>query len=542
MPTLTIQDGERAGEVFAFETPIVIGRGKKADVALDDPSTSRRHATIEPYGVAWRITDLESANGTLVNGRPVSRPVTVRPGDLITVGKAVFRYDEREAPRETGSDTMYCVEAPSNTRIVLTEPVDPAVAAVAADTQQTGLLYRLAEILGKAFDERTLLDFVLVELLGAVPRAERGLILIRDEATGQLTPRTARTRTGKPPAMTYSRTILDNALRKREGLVIVDAAQEAKLTGAESMFMFGIRSIIAVPIAFRDDVFGVVQLDSIPTGAPFERTELTKAVALAAQVGMALAYVRMHARELQRELLERDLALARRVQQDFLPQRAPELPGYAFGVEYTPALAVGGDFYDFLELAPDRVAIVLGDVSGKGVSAALFAARVTSDLRHQSVGETGPSAVLGRVNRALAFASRDGMFATTVAAVLDTTSAALTIASAGHLAPVLRSANGDARLITLTSGPPLGISQRAKFPEVPHPLAPGESILLYSDGVTESVDEQDEQFGPERLLETVRGAGRSVRDIVRAVRDEVARFSGSRPPRDDLTLVCFGRE
>jgi serine phosphatase RsbU (regulator of sigma subunit) len=542
MPSLTIQSGERAGEVFAFENPIVIGRGKKADISLDDPSTSRRHATIERHGTGWRITDLESANGTLVNGRPVSRPVLVRPGDLITVGAAVFRYDEHAAPPAPSSDTMYCVEAPSNTRVLMSEPVDPAIAAVASDTQQTGLLYRLAEILGTAFDERTLLEFVLVELLGAVPRAERGLILIRDDATGQLVPRNARTRTGKPPAMTYSRTILDSALRKREGLVIVDAAQEAKLTGAESMFLFGIRSIIAVPIAFREDVFGVVQLDSIPSGAPFERTELTKAVALAAQIGMAIAYVRMHRRELQRELLERDLALARRVQQDFLPERPPELPGFAFGVEYTPALAVGGDFYDFLNLAPERVAVVLGDVSGKGVSAALFAARVTSDLRYQSVGEEGPAGVLGRVNRSLAFASRDGMFATTVAAVLDVSSSRITIASAGHLAPVLRSANGDARLLTLASGPPLGISQRAKFPEVQHALNPGESILLYSDGVTESVDEQDEQLGPERLLETVRGAGRSVRDIVRAVRDEVARFSGSRPPRDDLTLVCFGRE
>ncbi len=542
MPTLTLQTGERAGAVFAFENPIVIGRSRKADVTLDDPSASRRHATFERHGRTWRVTDLDSANGTLINGRPVSRPMTVHPGDLITVGKAVFRYDEPEAAPPAASDTIYCVESQTNPRVVLSEPAEPAAAAVSSGTPQAGLLYRLAGILGTAFDERALLDFVLVELLASIPRAERGLILLRDAATGDLAPAIARTRTGRPPAMSYSRTILDAALRKREGVVIIDASQEARLTGAESMVMFGIRSVIAVPIAFRDEVYGVVQIDSVAAAAPFGRAELDQALGLAAQIGMALACVRLHARELQRELLERDMALARRVQQDFLPQRPPDIDGYAFAIEYTPALAVGGDFYDFLQLAPDRLAIVLGDVSGKGVSAALFAARVTSDLRYQSIGESRATGVLDRVNRSLSHASRDGMFATTVVAVIDVATGGLSVASAGHLAPVLRTADGRTRLLELASGPPLGMRPQAAFPEVPHVLEPGEAMVLYSDGVTETPGEHEEQFGVERLLATVQAAGTSVRDISRAVRDEVARFSGSRPPHDDLTLVCVRKD
>jgi len=302
-----------------------------------------------------------------------------------------------------------------------------------------------------------------------------------------------------------------------------------------------LRSVLCVPITFRNEVFGVVQLDGRPGGGPFTEGELGTALGFAAQIGMSIAYVRLHKRELKRELLDRDLSLARRVQQDFLPQRPPEVAGYGFAVEYTPAQAVGGDFFDFIQLSPSHVAVIAGDVSGKGVSAAIFGARVTSDFRYQSVGQTSPATILERVNRSLTHVSRDAMFATAVVAVIDTTNGQVEIATAAHPLGVLRSASGWSRMVGATGGPPIGIRDRATFPQTSHPLAPGDTVLFYSDGVTEAVNIGDDQYGNERLLAAIRPAGGSIREMTRALADDVARFSQGCEQRDDITIVAFGR-
>ena len=293
------------------------------------------------------------------------------------------------------------------------------------------MLVRLAEILATAFQEGAVLDFVLDELLTAVPRAERGLVLVYEGESGELMPKSIRGPGAAPAKIGYSRTLMKQALARREGLVIIDAGSEGKASGSDSLLLMGLRSILCVPITFRNEVFGVLQLDGSPSSGTFTEDELGTALGFAAQIGMSIAYVRLHEQELKRELLDRDLTLARRVQQDFLPQRPPEIEGYGFSVEYTPAQAVGGDFFDFIPLSSTHVAIIAGDVSGKGISAAIFGARVTSDFRYQSVGQTSPSTILERVNKSLTHVSRDGMFATAVVAVVDTTAGQVEIATAG---------------------------------------------------------------------------------------------------------------
>ncbi len=406
MPVLTLQNGERAGAAFPFDRPVVLGRGRRADIVVDDPSASRRHAQIELHGREWQLNDLDSANGTHLNGRPISRPTTIRPGDLIGIGGLTFRYEPDGKKEPTDSTVFFVEEESPQSQIILSKPVelDPPVAS---DPRQAQLLIRLAEILGTAFQEHAVLDFVLDELLKAAPRAERGLVLVYEEEGGELVPTSIRAPGGAPARVGYSRTLMKQALARREGLVIIDAGSEGKAAGSDSLLMMGLRSVLCVPITFRNEIFGVVQLDGRSGSGPFTESELATALGFAAQIGMSIAYVRLHKRELKRELLDRDLTLARRVQQDFLPQRPPEVPGYGFSVEYTPAQAVGGDFFDFIQLSPTHVAVIAGDVSGKGVSAAIFGARVTSDFRYQSVGQTSPAMILERVNKSLTHVSRD---------------------------------------------------------------------------------------------------------------------------------------
>jgi len=540
MPVLTLQNGERAGAAFPFDRTVILGRGRRADIVVDDPSASRQHAKIELHGRDWQINDLDSANGTHLNGRPISRPTSIRPGDLIGIGGLTFRY-EPDGKKEPSDSTVFFVEEESaQSQIILSRPVelDPPVTN---DLRQAEVLVRLAEILGTAFQEQAILDFVLDELLKAAPRAERALVLVYEEEGGELVPTSIRAPGGAPARVGYSRALMKQALARREGLVIIDAGSEGKASGSDSLLMMGLRSVLCVPITFRNEIFGVVQLDGRPGSGSFTESELGTALGFAAQIGMSIAYVRLHKRELKRELLDRDLTLARRVQQDFLPQRPPEVAGYGFAVEYTPAQAVGGDFFDFIQLSPTHVAVIAGDVSGKGVSAAIFGARVTSDFRYQSVGQTSPSIILERVNKSLTHVSRDAMFATAVVAVIDTVGGQVEIATAAHPLGVLRSASGWSRMVGATGGPPIGIRERATFPQTSHPMAPGDTVIFYSDGVTEAVNVGSDQYGNERLLAAIRPAGGSIRELTRALADDVARFSQGCEQRDDITIVAFGR-
>ncbi len=326
MPVLTLQNGERAGAAFPFDRAVVLGRGRKADIVVDDPSASRRHAQIDLHGRDWQLNDLDSANGTHLNGRPISRPTPIRPGDLIGIGGLTFRY-EPDGKKEPSDSTVYFVEEESvHSQIILSKPVE-LEPPVASDPRQAQILIRLAEILGTAFQENAVLDFVLDELLGATPRADRALVLTNEEEGGELVPTSIRAPGGAPAKVGYSRTLMKQALARREGLVIIDASSEGRASGSDSLLMLGLRSVLCVPITFRNEVFGVVQLDGRPGSGPFTEGELGTALGFAAQIGMSIAYVRLHKRELKRELLDRDLTLARRVQQDFLPQRPPEVAG-----------------------------------------------------------------------------------------------------------------------------------------------------------------------------------------------------------------------
>jgi phosphoserine phosphatase RsbU/P len=286
----------------------------------------------------------------------------------------------------------------------------------------------------------------------------------------------------------------------------------------------------------------VLQVDTTSGPSPFSRRDVALMLAIGSQAGMALGYARLHARVMEQQLLERDLELARKIQHHFLPPDAPAVPGYSFGVEYRPAFAVGGDLYDFLDLGDSRYAIVVGDVSGKGVSAALYAAKIITELRHLSAGAAGPAALLARVNEVLASRDHEGMFVTAVLAVLDAARRRFTVASAGHPLPYARDAAGQVVPVGRTGGAPLGMAPGIRFDEDEYELDPGDAVVLYTDGVTEALNSRNELFGDSRVAESVRRAGSGADAIVNSLDADARGFSRGTPQSDDVTIVAFSRD
>lgn len=240
-----------------------------------------------------------------------------------------------------------------------------------------------------------------------------------------------------------------------------------------------------------------------------------------------------------KERLEHELQLARTIQESMLPQRAPQVLGFDVGMRIVPAQAVGGDFFDFVPLDHDRLGLVIGDVSGKGITAALFMALARSLMRAEAQRSETPRIALERVNRLLRDMNAADMFVTVLYGVLDCRTRSFAYARAGHERPLVIDATGAVTQPPLAPGQPLGLFDDLALDEQVVRLAPDDSLLLYTDGVTEAWDAQGEMFGLERLSTTIRACGdlpgQAVCDQVVAT---VLAYQHGVPQHDDVTLVA----
>jgi serine phosphatase RsbU (regulator of sigma subunit)/pSer/pThr/pTyr-binding forkhead associated (FHA) protein len=553
VPTLAIQagaDGHSEQGEFHFDRTIVIGRGGTADLALTDSSVSRRHAMVEREDGQWIVRDLASANGTFVNDRRVAQKTTLASGDVLRLGSVVIAYtDGVRARQATGETTaVRCRDDQAlDSRVVLrvgaaeAAKASPLVDSKGGVSPWTAVVERFARITSMMFDERALLAFAVEELLHMLPGAERGFVMLWDAELDRFVLSAARKRSGALDEVVASQTLLREVLARKEAVLVVNPQSDRRYASADSILNLRMQTAVCAPILFQNEMFGVLQVDSTSSGTSFERHDLAVALALASQMAMALAYARVHSRLVERELVERDLALARKVQQHFLPPEPPEVPRFDFAVAYNPALAVGGDLYDFVTLGDGRLASVVGDVSGKGIAAALFAAKVMSDLRYEAAAQSDAAAILTRVNRVLAARDHEGMFVTLALAIINPEANRLTVASAGHPLPLVRDAAGNVTSIGRTGDSPLGLDANARFGQSEYEIDPGDSVVLYTDGVLEALDAGGKQYGPERLSALVGSSAPGAQSIVDAITADVRAFEKGRAQSDDVTVVCFKR-
>jgi serine phosphatase RsbU (regulator of sigma subunit) len=229
------------------------------------------------------------------------------------------------------------------------------------------------------------------------------------------------------------------------------------------------------------------------------------------------------------------------VQRGLLPSEPPSIPGYHFFDFYEPANQVGGDYYDYIDLG-DRLAVVLGDVSGKGVSAALLMAKLSGEVRYCLASERTPAGALNRINASFCRSGWDDRFVTFVLAVLDLKTHEVTVVNAGHMPPLVRHAGGQVMTIgSAEAGLPLGVDADHEYQQCSRSLAPGDFITIFTDGISEAMNSANELYGLERLREQVGAKTASVEGLGRHILDDVKRFVGGRKQSDDMCLTCFGR-
>jgi len=560
MADLTVIGGSGIGRKFPLGRVLCIGRGMDMDVRLDDLTASKQHARLLRDTVGgFILEDLGSSNGTFVNELQMGPTHNLRDGDEIRIGSHVllFTNDPSSAPGIAEADlTLLDIshEGSATSVISAVEMVSAGsfwhlderstVEEITAKNARLMTLVDIIQTIGSELDEDKLLHRILESLLTIFPGTDRGFIILREPESGKLTVAARQYRKGAPPEsqerLQISATILEYVLQEKRAVLSNDAMDDDRFAASESIVEFAMRSVMCAPLMHEDEVLGFTLLDTQRVSRNYNEDGLALLAGLANQAALSIANAHLHQRLIQRERIERDLRNAQHIQNSFLPTCPPTVQDYAFVNWYDAAQEVGGDFYDFIPLPDGRLVVVVGDVSGKGITAALMMAKMTSNVRFLAGTTSEPGALLAKLNE-VAMQTESDMFVTVLILALDPQTHVVTMANAGHCYPVLFSSDGETRTIEVESGFPIGIVDTVEYPEQTVSLAPGESLCAFTDGIIEAMSLSQTQYGYERLCPALVEAEGQPDRAIEHIRRSIRNHTQDAPQSDDLTVVCFGR-
>jgi sigma-B regulation protein RsbU (phosphoserine phosphatase) len=326
-----------------------------------------------------------------------------------------------------------------------------------------------------------------------------------------------------------------------EPLLIPDVSQDKRFYSVpDEVLKHRTRSMLCVPLQVQGKTVGVLQAINSKSPGGFSQDDLALFVAFSSQAAIALENARMHSRLLEKNRVEQELMIARQIQQNFLPASFPKVVGARFYARMLPAWETGGDFYDCIDMGSGRVATVVGDVSGKGVPAALYMVRALSEFRFHVSAAAGIDRVLEALNDSLFERSTSGMFVTLLLAVVDTGGHTLSYGSAGHLPLMVRRARLNAvEQLEGATGMPLGVARGAQYSMRTVPLEKGDLLFLYTDGIIEARNKKGQEFGMSRLKTLLSRSRAGAEAAVRQVLRGVERFARGVPQYDDLTALAI---
>jgi serine phosphatase RsbU (regulator of sigma subunit) len=540
MASLVTVKGPVPGQTFALGPDTTsIGRQPDVDVYLESLAVSRQHARLLYDQGAWLIEDLGSSNGTWINGERINQRRTVTEQDAIQIGPYLLAL--RPDRPASLSDTNSCIRAqvdavPSNQTLI---------GGNAAHKLQVVL--EITQHLGHTLELDPLLNQLLDQLFRLFPQADRGLVMLcRGE---ELVIRAQRSRSAdevNTPA--YSKTIVNRALADGVGLLSEDVGDDPTLKPSATMVSLRLRSFLCVPlIGWEQRRLGIIQLDSTRAGRSFSREDLELLTAIGLHVAVVLENAALHAEQLRQARLHQDLLLAREIQQAFLPGDFSPLREQGFDVfaRVHPAREVSGDLYDFIHLADGRLAFFLGDVAGKGMPAALFMIAVRTLIRHLAREATSPADLIRQLNRALVADNPTSLFVTLAHGTFDPRNGSVVLALGGHPMPLLRRSSGRVEPLALAAGCLLGSPLlNLVVTDNRLTLAPGETLILYTDGFTEAfAPDKKTMFGLERLCKILGGprTSLSLERCAEEVSAAVLAYTGGTELQDDQTLFMLRR-
>jgi serine phosphatase RsbU (regulator of sigma subunit) len=510
--------------------PFTIGRSTDRDLCIAAPEVSRAHALIDSDADGYFLRDTGSRHGTFVNGMRITT-TRLRSGDLIALGTP-------------GNTVLFEVpEEESSTRSLLSRfsqsgSSGGSVATSASDLDTLSLFLKAAQSLHRHGARADVLSTML-EYAIRLTGAERGFVFLGDRAdTFQFECGQESDGTAILAPTSISQSILRDAATSKLAFLFSDSVEQA-MKGRESLILNAIRNVVAIPLRGQNSslLLGLLYLDSHAATHDFTRTRRDILEAIASQTATLFENLRMLEDEREFALLRKELEIAAAIQRQIIPQNLPEFPFVRLDARTIPCTGVGGDFYDVIPV-PHGFAAIVGDVSGKGIPAALLASMVQGMFHAQMTAGASLVDALQSLNSFICQRAPGEKYVTLVAlrsAEPGSGGAKFELVNAGHVSPLIVRADG--RIETIAEGDlPVGVFDFAKFHAIPIELGTGERIVLLSDGITEAEDANGAQFGTAQLERHVTGP-----NVVEALFLTLEQFCMGTRPQDDQTVLAIDR-
>jgi serine phosphatase RsbU (regulator of sigma subunit) len=537
----------RDGEPFRHEVQgeaAVLGRSSKADVVLADRYLSRQHARLFRREGSWFLEDLGSRNTTFLNERPLAEPTAVRPGDVIRLAESrivvVEPGAEHAPPQGDGLTGTLDERLPAST---VFRPAATLLAEAPASAEGAGLAARMRLInevhraLAAPITLEALVELVLDRAFAHL-RPEEGAVFLRD-AAGALARAAIRRAPGATGEPLYSRALAQEVTEKGVAALVTDASLDQRFANAESIVVSGVRSLIAAPLLDAEGCLGMIVLTAKGRLHPFQEDDLQLLVALANAAALRIRNIELAQETARRRLLDRELDLAHDIQMAMLPRAFPELAGLDVHAALRPARSVGGDLYDVVADG-HGLWLLAGDVSGKGIGAALFMAVTKTLFRAVAPGAASVAELVSRMNGELARDNERAMFVTAFAARLEPATGELEYVNAGHNPTYRLAAGGAVATLPGPVDPALGAVEGHAYRSSRVRLGLGDALLLYTDGVVEARNAAGEEFHGLRLESYLGGCREhGARTIVEGLLQRLDEFVGDAPQYDDVTVLAL---
>jgi sigma-B regulation protein RsbU (phosphoserine phosphatase) len=522
---------------------LAVGRSSAVELSFpEDAGLSRQHFAFEGQGDDWTVQDLGSKNGTFVNNIPLKAKLILKPGDRITAGHLTIVYSpdakgpdlgvvvfegEEDSTSPTSSTVVTSLEgALSNQTMMLERGGAKASAPLQA-------LLRAGQELSANRPLPELFPVILNLAIEAV-NAQRGVVMILEGDT-------LVARAHKGEGFRISTAVRDRVIREKTSILVRDAQLDDAFKSRMSIVEQKVHTMMAVPLQTNDRIIGLIYLDSPFVLREFTKEDLSLLTVMANVAAIRVESARLAEVEQAERIMKRDLTQAAEIQRGILPETAPKVPGLQLAGFNAPCRTVGGDYYGFVSYPSGRVGLALGDVSGKGMAAALMVMAFEARLRVLVEDTENPATLVMRLNKITCANCPSNRFITFFFSVLDPATGNLAFANAGHNPPIVVRTSGEVEMLD-GGGPVLGVLAIAPYNEQQARLGPGDLLVVYSDGVTEAANTAEEEYGEERLIEVLKRRRTDSSDtIVSAVMESLNRFTSGAPQADDITLVVAKR-
>ena len=546
MPVLRVElRHEKPFDVELTKDSFSIGRSSENDLKFNHLSLSRHHVRLVKKDDRYYLEDTKSSNGTFLNGIRLRQPTPLTNGDIVQLGEITLRFVEPLHKAIELIDTSalglagtFMIDSGELNRKI----VEEANSGISGSLNGENLwlaLSQAATALVAHHPMEKLVEVIMDVVFQAVP-SERGALIMIDPKT----PEDLQLKVVRGPkrdqTLQISRAIVNEVMQNQKAILTQDAQADDRFASSESIQLQGIRSIICAPLWNERNVIGLIYIDNLISRRAFTQSDLRLVAHIANMAAAKIENALLLEEQLEKTQMEEQLVVAAQIQRRLLPQFSPKISNYdIYGINHS-CTEVGGDYYDFIEKENGKIAIVIADASGKGVGAALLMAGFQASVRSLSKENKHPAALIAQLNQIMLETSAPNQYITVLYAELDSVNHTIDYVNAGHSPPLLLKKESYALLPAC--GPAVGIVPNVQYDSKRINLEPQDLIFLYTDGITESQNPQEEEFGEAGVVSfLMNNRNVTMEELSELLEKTIRDFVHGAPPLDDSTMVLVKR-